>query len=132
MGKESAAGKIMVEPEVIETIARLSALAVPGVARLISPTGLKRFLKQDGIKLEIAGNSVKLDLYIVTDADASMLTVGRQVQTEVTRAIEEMVGMEVESINIHIEDVAHSRKPKPKAKARAGAKPKPKTKAKAK
>ncbi|TET54374.1 MAG: Asp23/Gls24 family envelope stress response protein [Anaerolineales bacterium] len=124
MDKEHAINKITVEPEVIETIARLSALAVPGVARLISPTGLKRLLKQDGVKLEIVGNSVRLDLYVVTEADASMLTVGRQIQAEVTRAIQEMVGMEVESINIHIEDVAHRAKPKPKLKAKARAKAK--------
>ena len=126
MDKESAVGKITVEPEVIETIARLSALAFPGVARLISPTGLKRLLKQDGVKLEIVGNCVRLDLYVVTEADASMLTVGRQIQAEVTRAIQEMVGMEVESINIHIEDVAHRAKPKLKGKTRAKAKPKAK------
>ena len=124
MEQGPAVGKITVAPEVVETIARLTTLAVPGVARLLSPTGLKRLLGQDGVKLEIVGNAVRLDLFIVTDPDASMLTIGRQVQTEVTRAIQEMLGMEVESISIHIEDVAHRPAPKPK--------PKPKTRTRAK
>jgi uncharacterized alkaline shock family protein YloU len=119
MEEKPTVGRITVAPEVVETIARLTALAVPGVARLLSPTGLKRLLKQDGVQLEIVGNTVRLDLYVVTDPDASMLTVGRQIQTEVTRAIQEMVGMEVEVVNIHIEDVAYRSKPKQKAKPKA-------------
>jgi uncharacterized alkaline shock family protein YloU len=122
--KEPIAGMITVAPDVVETIARLTALAVPGVARLISPTGLKRLLKQDGVHLEITGNTVRLDLYVVTDPGASMLTIGRKIQAEVTRAIEEMVGMEVEAVNIHIEDVAY------RSKSKQTAKPKPKAQAK--
>ena len=124
MDQEPAVGKITVAPEVVETIARLTALAVPGVARLLSPSGLKRLLGQDGVELQIVGNTVRLDLYVVTDPDASMLTIGRQIQTEVTRAIQDTVGMEVAAINVHIEDVA--------IKSKAGAKPKPAPKAKAK
>ena len=124
MDQEPAVGKITVAPEVVATIARLTALAVPGVARLLSPSGFKRLLKQDGVKLEIVGNTVRLDLYVATNPDASMLTVGRQIQTEVTRAIQEMVGMEVEAVNIHIEDVAYRSKPKAKPKARPRAKAK--------
>jgi uncharacterized alkaline shock family protein YloU len=37
-----------------------------------------------------------------------MLNIGHQIQTEVTRAIQDMVGMEVASVDVHIEDVAHS------------------------
>jgi uncharacterized alkaline shock family protein YloU len=122
MDQEPAVGKITVAPEVVETIARLTTLAVPGVARLLSPSGFKRLLRQDGVKLEIVGNTVRLDLYVVTDPDASMLTVGRRIQSEVTRAIQEMVGMEVAAINIHIEDVAYRSKSGPKPKTRTKAK----------
>jgi uncharacterized alkaline shock family protein YloU len=36
-----------------------------------------------------------------------MLSVGRQIQAEVTRAIQEIVGMGVQSVDVHIEDVAY-------------------------
>ncbi len=100
-------GKITVAPEVLETIARLTTLAVPGVARLVSPAGVRRLLRHNGVKLEVIGNSVRVELYVVTEPDANMLNVGRQIQAEVTRAIQDMVGMEVQSVDVHIEDVAH-------------------------
>lgn len=100
-------GKITIAPEVLETIARLTALAVPGVARLTSPPGVPRLLRHDGVQIEVTGNSVRVKLYVVTEPDVNMLSVGRQIQAEVTRAIQDMVGMEVRSVDVHIEDVAY-------------------------
>ncbi|RLC63978.1 MAG: hypothetical protein DRI79_10955 [Chloroflexi bacterium] len=100
-------GKITIAPEVLETIARLTALAVPGVARLTSPPGVPRLLRHDGVQIEVTGNSVRVKLYVATEPDVNMLSVGRQIQAEVTRAIQDMVGMEVRSVDVHIEDVAY-------------------------
>lgn len=99
-------GKITVAPEVLETIARLTALAVPGVVRLAEPPGVQRLLRQDGVRIEVVGDSVRVNVYIVTDPDANMLDVGHQIQSEVARAIQDIVGMGVESVDVHIEDVA--------------------------
>ena len=101
-------GKITIAPEVLETTARLTTLAVPGVARLISPPGMQRLLRHDGIKIEVVENSVRVKLYVVSEPRINMLNVGRQIQAEVTRAIRDMVGMEVKSVDVYIEDVAHS------------------------
>ena len=99
-------GKITIAPEVLETIARLTTLAVSGVARMTAPPGMRRLLRQDGVKIIVTGNSVRVKLYVVTEPHANMLSVGRQIQAEVTRAIQDMVGMEVQSVDVHIEDVA--------------------------
>lgn len=99
-------GTITVAPDVLETVARLTTLAVPGVARMTTPPGLRRLLHCDGVKIEVMGDSVRVNLYVVTESSANMLSVGRQIQTEVTRAIEDMVGMGVQSVAVHIEDVA--------------------------
>ncbi|NIV33281.1 MAG: Asp23/Gls24 family envelope stress response protein [Anaerolineae bacterium] len=100
-------GKITIAPEVLETTARLTTLAVPGVARMTSPAGMRRLLRQDGVEIAVSGNSVRVKLYVVTEPQANMLNVGRQIQAEVTRAIQDMVGMEVHSVDVHIEDVAY-------------------------
>jgi len=100
-------GKITIAPEVLETIARLTTLAVPGVARMISPPGMRRLLRHHGVEIEVIGNSVRVKLYVVTEPHANMLSTGRQIQAEVTRAIQDMVGMEVQSVDVHIEDVAY-------------------------
>ena len=101
-------GRITIAPEVLETTARLTTLAVPGVARVTSSPGMRRLLGQDGVEIDVSGNSVRVKLYIVTEPHANMLSVGRQIQAEVTRAIQDMIGMEVESVDVHIEDVALS------------------------
>jgi len=105
METQPAVGKITIAPEVLEVVVRLTALAVPGVTRLISPPGVHRFLRQDGVKIRVTGDSVEAEVYIVTEPDANMLKVGRQIQNEVSRAIREMVGMGVASVDVHIEDV---------------------------
>jgi len=108
MEAEPKIGKIIIAPQVLETTVRLTTLAVPGVACLISPPGMPRLLRHDGVKIQVSGNSVDVKLYVVTEPRVNMLNVGRQIQAEVTRAIRDMIGMEVQSIDVYIEDTAHS------------------------
>jgi uncharacterized alkaline shock family protein YloU len=100
-------GQITVAPEVLETVARLTTLAVPGVVRLATPPGVQRLLRLDGVRIEVAGNSVRAQVYVVAGPDVSLLNVGRQIQSEVTRAIQDMIGMRVEAVDVHIEDVTY-------------------------
>ncbi|MCX7682923.1 MAG: Asp23/Gls24 family envelope stress response protein [Anaerolineae bacterium] len=106
MEEQPCPGRITIAPEVLEITARLTALAVPGVVRLISPPGMSRLLRHDGVKVEVVDNKVRVKLYVVTKPDVNMLNVGRHIQSEVTRAIQDMVGMEVECVDVYIEDVA--------------------------
>ncbi len=106
MEAEPKIGKITIAPEVLETTTRLTTLAVPGVASLISPPGMPRLLRHDGVKIEVSGNNVSVKLYVVAEPRVNMLTVGRHIQVEVARAIRDMIGMEVQSVDVYIEDVA--------------------------
>jgi len=117
-------GKITIAPEVLKTVARLTTLAVPGVTRLTSPSGVRHLLqrgggrllkrdgghllKRDGVKIKVVEDRVQVELYVVTEPDTSMLGLSRQIQAEVTRAIQDMIGMKVQSVDVHIEDVAYS------------------------
>ena len=106
---EDTQGKTTVSPEVLTTIARLSALGVPGVSRLAPvPGGVNRFFKRgtgDGVRIETEENVVFVDLHLVLKQDINIREVSRNVQQNVARAIEDMVGMDVGHVNIHIEDV---------------------------
>lgn len=105
MEEVPAVGRITVDPEVLETIARLTALAVPGVVRT-APLPKSRLLGgKEGVRITLRDGTVLVDLYLVVESGHNLLTLGRQVQTEVTRAIQEMVGLDVEAVNIYIEDV---------------------------
>ena len=68
---------------------------------------MRRLLRHDGVEIEVIGNSVRVKLHVVTEPHVSMLSLGHQIQAEVTRAVQDMVGMEVLSIDVHIEDVAY-------------------------
>ena len=104
-----SSGRVTIAPEVLITIARLTTLGVPGVVQM-APTGLHGFLRRggpEGVLLQVDGDCVHLDLFIVADANANLRQVGQKIQAEVARAIRDMVGMDVKAINIHIQDVAY-------------------------
>ena len=106
---EDTQGKTTVSPEVLTTIARLSALGVPGVSNFSPiPGGVNRFFKRgsgEGVRIETEENVVFIDLHLVLKQDINIREVSRNVQQDVTRAIQEMVGMDVGHVNIHIEDI---------------------------
>ncbi|MBN1179379.1 MAG: Asp23/Gls24 family envelope stress response protein [Anaerolineae bacterium] len=106
MEEAPTVGKITIDPEALETIARLTTLAIPGVVRLTPPEKLQRFLKiEDGVYIKVLDGAVEVDLYLVAEPGKNLLSLGRHIQTEVGRAISNLVGMPVKAVNVHIEDV---------------------------
>jgi uncharacterized alkaline shock family protein YloU len=59
----------------------------------------------DGVRIEVEDNVIIADLYLVLKKDVNIREVSRNVQGQVARALEEMVGMEVGEIEVHIEDM---------------------------
>lgn len=104
-------GKVTIAPEVLVTIARLTALNTPGVARLDTNfmNGVSRVFKRGaangGVKINVEDNSVSVELHVVAEHDVNMLTLGQQLQAAITRAIGEMVGMSVTQVDVYIQDV---------------------------
>ena len=91
------------------TIARLTALDVPGVSRMSTvPSGVNRLFNRkygEGVRSDITDDIVSADLYIILKNDVNIRDISRKVQFEVARAISDMVGMQIGRVNIHIEDV---------------------------
>ena len=102
-------GKTTVAPDVLVTIARLSALSVPGVSRMANVSGgVNKLFKRgvhDGVRIEVEDNVIVANLYLVLKPDVNIREVSRDVQLQVARALQEMVGMEIGEIEIHIEDI---------------------------
>jgi len=100
-------GKVTVEPGVLETIARLTTRGVPGVAKIAEQTDAERFLGLSGksVQVHVSEGRVSVDLHIMAAPDISLLQLGRSVQKSVTEAIQKMIGMPVEAVNVYIEDV---------------------------
>ena len=102
-------GKTTVSPDVLISIAKLSALGVPGVSRMAAiPGGVNRLFRKgtnEGVRIEVEEDTVFADMYLVLKEDVNIREVSRNVQQQVARAIQEMVGMDVGHVDIHIEDI---------------------------
>ncbi len=104
-------GKVIIAPGVLLTIVRLTTLSIPGVVRMSGSLteGMNRFLGKahvgEGIRLEVAGDMVSADVHVIVRSEVNMLKLGRVIQSEVARAISDMVGMGVKQVNVHIENV---------------------------
>jgi uncharacterized alkaline shock family protein YloU len=104
-------GKVTIAPNVLVTIVQKTALSVSGVARLSENVpGVQRLLglhtTAEGVQVSIAENQVSVDVYLVARRGFELLEMGRKLQRDVTRAIEDIVGMRVREVNVHIEDIA--------------------------
>ena len=106
---ETTQGKTTVSPEVLTTIASLAALEVPGVSRLAPVSGgVNKFFRRgssDGVRIEAKENTVFADLFLILKDNVNIREVSRNIQANVARSIQEMVGMEIGEINVHIEDI---------------------------
>jgi uncharacterized alkaline shock family protein YloU len=107
-----APGTTTIAPGVLVTIARLSALGVDGVAGMArTPSGMNRLLRRgtgEGVEVRVENGNVSVDLYIILEHDTYVRDVSKKIQREVARAIEDMVGMDVKRIDIHIEDIDYN------------------------
>lgn len=105
-------GKTTIAPDVLVSIARLTTLNVVGVSRLVpQPQEVGNLFAKgnhEGVKIFVENNTVYVDLYVIVKRDHNIRDVSRMIQTQVARAISEMIGMEVGKVNIHIEDIDYS------------------------
>jgi uncharacterized alkaline shock family protein YloU len=73
-----------------------------------------------GVKVQVVDDRIVADVYLVARREVELLPMGRQIQREVTRAIEDIVGMQVQEVNIHIEDIAPPPHPPEEARGYSG------------
>jgi uncharacterized alkaline shock family protein YloU len=104
-------GKVTIAPNVLITIVQKTTLAEPGVAQLCDNVpGVKRLLGLQsvgrGVKIGIVDERVTADVYLIARRGVDLLQMGRSLQGQIVEAIQKMVGMDVDEINIHIEDIA--------------------------
>jgi uncharacterized alkaline shock family protein YloU len=108
---EENLGRVTIAPNVLVTIVQKTAASIPGVAGLHeSVPSVKRLLGfhsvGQGVEVRVVEDQVAVDVYLVARRGVDLLQMGRELQREVTRAIEDIVGKAVHEVNVHIEDVA--------------------------
>lgn len=104
-------GSVRIADEVVATIAGLAAIEIPGVAGMsggiagdITEMLGKKSLSK-GVKVKIENNDAFIDLYMIMDYGVKFHEVAREAQHKVKLSVENMTGLNVKFVNIHIQDV---------------------------
>jgi uncharacterized alkaline shock family protein YloU len=108
---EEKLGKVTIAPNVLVTIVQKTAMSEPGVAQLCDNVpGVRRLLGiqtvSRGVEVSVEDSTVAVNVYLVARRGIDLLEMGRNLQHEITRAMQDIVGMEVREVNIHIDDIA--------------------------
>jgi uncharacterized alkaline shock family protein YloU len=108
---ERAPGATTIAPEVLVTIVRLTALNVPGVARLANlPGGVNRLFRRgtgEGVRIEVENTTVSVDLFVELEPEVNIRETSAKIQSEIARAIHDMVAMHIERIDVHVMDISY-------------------------
>ena len=103
---------IVIEDEVIATIAGIAVSEVSGVAEMAGGfaggisevfSGKKNFAK--GIKIEAGEKETKIDVNIIVEYGARIPDVAFEIQNRVKKAVEGMTGLKVLEVNVHVQGV---------------------------
>ena len=105
-------GNIRISVDVVSKIASIAASEIEGVSGMYSSfvegvaqrLGAKKNASQ-GVRVDIADNSAEIDLYLVVMYGVKIPELAWNVQEKVKQSVEEMTGLTVEAVNIHIESI---------------------------
>ena len=105
-------GIVRIADDVVAMIAAFAALDVEGVAcmpgdvtrEMISKGGIKKIGKS--VRVDVTKEGVKADLSIIMEYGYNIPTTSSRVQKRVKAAIEEMTGLAVLDVDIHISGIS--------------------------
>lgn len=113
------AGKTLLSDSAVELIAGLAAREIPGVHKLgkgAFKDALHRVAgtvhTRRGVVAEVGTREVAIDLEMVVEYGFNLHDVAEQARTLVIERLEQMTGLRVKEVNIHVADVALEEAPK--------------------
>ena len=109
---ENGTEGIKISSDVIAVIAGVAVSEVPGVFGMAGgfAGGITEVLKgkknlAKGIKVEATNNKTKIDVNIIVEYGARIPDVAFEIQNRVKTAVENMTGLKVEEVNVHVQGV---------------------------
>ena len=109
-----AAGTTRIADGVVAKVAGIAARQVPGVhsigggaSRAVGAlrTAVGQQDHGQGVKVEVGEKQVAADITIVAEYPVPLQQVAEGVRSSVSRALEQIVGMEVAEVNVTVQDV---------------------------
>ena len=101
---------IVYSNEVVSIIAGVAASEVEGIASMVNvPNGSLLGKKRDvtrGVKVEIGTEEASVDLYVTVEYGKPIQKAAHDAQESVRKAIEEMTGLHVVKVDVHVQGVS--------------------------
>ncbi|MDQ3705483.1 MAG: Asp23/Gls24 family envelope stress response protein [Chloroflexota bacterium] len=111
--QETKLGTVRIAPSVLAMIVSLTASTIRGVAGMsnVSRPPARVLQRQNmgsapGVSLQVRNNAIAADVYIVAEPDTNLKRLAQTIQARVREALDQMVGMPAEVVNVYIEDVS--------------------------
>lgn len=102
---------LSISEEVVATIAEKVVLNVAGVFSLSGGLNvLGKKIGTQGIKVDISKKDVSLDIYIVVNYGVKIPDIAWEIQDKVKKELENMTGMTVTTVNVHIQGINYETK----------------------
>ena len=110
----TATGKTVIDDAVVSKVAGIAVREVPGVhglgggaARAIGALrdAIGQHDHSQGVKVEVGEHQVAADVVIVAEYPVALQDLAEAVRSSVTRAIEQLVGLDVTEVNVTVQDV---------------------------
>lgn len=104
--------QIKIADDVVAVISGIAVAEVPGVAEMAGGfaggitevlSGKKNLAK--GIKVEINDKATKIDVNIIVEYGVRIPDVAFEIQNRVKKAVEQMTGLNVVEVNVHVQGV---------------------------
>ncbi|MBS4024745.1 MAG: Asp23/Gls24 family envelope stress response protein [Clostridia bacterium] len=121
---KTKSGTIKIADEVVGIIAGLAASETIGIAGMSGGVvggiaellGRKNLAK--GVKVEVGEKEAAIDLFVAVDFGTEISSVARDVQLNVKSAVENMTGLKVVEVNVHVQGVVFQREVEKEEEAR--------------
>lgn len=103
---------IKISDDVVAVIAGVAVSEVQGVADMAGGfaggisevfSGKKNMAK--GIKVDVTENTAKIDVNIIVEYGSRIPDIAFEIQNRVKKAVENMTGLKVEEVNVHVQGV---------------------------
>lgn len=121
--KVEIASNLNISEDVIGVIAGLAASEVEGIAgmQVGFVDGINQIFGSNkkytkGVKIELDGKKVTIDIFVNVKYGVRIPDVAWAAQTAVKNAVENMTGLEVETVNINVQDIIFEKEEKKDAK----------------
>ena len=98
-------GRLTISRDAVAEIVGETTLACYGVVGLSSASRIGRVLRRDGVTVDGAADSLRIEIHVVVEHGLNLAEVAATVRSQITYDVERLTGLTVEAVEVFVEDV---------------------------